>query len=80
MSCSNQIAKSLLTLCVFVYFDRCGDSPNTTERIDSFLDVASGDEFNGSGKVLGINQVLVNEYAPGQGISVSDHLNAINKL
>lgn len=49
------------------------------ERIDAFLDAAAeepeskGSETRGKGKerVLGINQVLVNEYQAGQGISVS---------
>ena len=45
-------------------------SPAIIERIDSFLDVASRQEYTGEGKVLGINQVLVNEYQAGQGISV----------
>ncbi|ORX34525.1 hypothetical protein BD324DRAFT_156655 [Kockovaella imperatae] len=43
--------------------------PDIIQRIDSFLDVASGHEYTGHGRVLGINQVLVNEYQPLQGIS-----------
>jgi len=39
-------------------------------RIDTFLDAAA-DTLGADGHALGINQVLVNEYKPGQGISVS---------
>jgi hypothetical protein len=49
-------------------------SPDIVERIDAFLDAAAEEGANkGKGKerVLGINQVLVNEYHRGQGISVS---------
>ncbi|CAK9785151.1 hypothetical protein CC85DRAFT_42873 [Cutaneotrichosporon oleaginosum] len=46
--------------------------PDIVERIDAFLDAAaeapSGDA-KGKDRVLGINQVLVNEYHSGQGIS-----------
>ncbi|OCF37488.1 hypothetical protein I316_00612 [Kwoniella heveanensis BCC8398] len=55
-------------------------SPNIIERIQSFISVASrpssssSSDTNGKGKEketmkLDINQVLVNEYQPGQGIS-----------
>lgn len=47
------------------------DSPDIIDRIDRFLDTAIGFEYDGKGIVLGVNQVLVNEYGPGQGISVS---------
>lgn len=40
-----------------------------SERIDSLLDDAAG--FSGGEHALGINQVLINEYEPGQGIAVS---------
>ncbi|WVR09718.1 hypothetical protein IAU60_006794 [Kwoniella sp. DSM 27419] len=46
--------------------------PNIVERIESFLQdsVKSTEDTKGKGKMaLGINQVLVNEYQPGQGIS-----------
>ncbi|BEJ10637.1 hypothetical protein CspHIS471_0100590 [Cutaneotrichosporon sp. HIS471] len=46
--------------------------PDIVERIDAFLDsAADADTDKGKSKerVLGINQVLVNEYHPGQGIS-----------
>jgi hypothetical protein len=49
-------------------------SPDIIERIESFLDIASGkteEQMRSTERSLGINQVLVNEYQPGQGISVS---------
>ena len=46
-------------------------SPDIISRIDNYLDTASDTDFKAEKPVLGINQVLVNEYAPGQGISVS---------
>lgn len=49
-------------------------SPDITARISSFLDLASGGTegaIKGKARMLDINQVLVNEYQPGQGISVS---------
>lgn len=48
-------------------------SPDIVERIDAFLDAAAEAADTGKGKerVLDINQVLVNEYQPGQGIAVS---------
>jgi len=47
-------------------------SPPIVERIQSFLDVSYGrsDDAEAERKGLNINQVLVNEYSPGQGISV----------
>ncbi|GFZ46694.1 hypothetical protein JCM24511_03914 [Saitozyma sp. JCM 24511] len=47
-------------------------SPDIIERIESFLDIASGkteEQMRSTERSLGINQVLVNEYQPGQGIS-----------
>jgi len=43
--------------------------PDIIERIESFLDIASG-KPESDGSTLGINQVLVNEYQADQGISV----------
>ncbi|KAL1405945.1 hypothetical protein Q8F55_007627 [Vanrija albida] len=40
--------------------------PDIAARVDRLLDAAAGVEGR---HVLGVNQVLVNEYAPGQGIS-----------
>jgi hypothetical protein len=48
-------------------------SPEITERIDSFLDIASDrsdGDVKGKGRMLVVNQVLINEYQAGQGISV----------
>ncbi len=56
-------------------------SPDITERIDSFLDIASSlpeGDVKGKGRVLDINQVLVNEYQAGQGISVCPHVGSSN--
>lgn len=63
----------------FYAADIADPSPDIVERIDAFLDAAAeettGEESRAKGKgkerVLGINQVLVNEYKSGQGISVS---------
>ena len=49
-------------------------SPDISERIESFLEQASSaHQANDKVKerMLDINQVLVNEYQAGQGISVS---------
>ncbi|TXT08690.1 hypothetical protein VHUM_02818 [Vanrija humicola] len=42
--------------------------PDIVTRIDTFLDVAAAVP-DGGAHALGVNQVLVNEYKPGQGIS-----------
>lgn len=46
-------------------------SPDLVKRIDNLIERSSDGDF----KALDINQVLVNEYSPGQGISVrhTDH-------
>jgi hypothetical protein len=70
----------LVSLCVRARVSRYHEgltrpiSPDIIERIESFLDIASGkteERMRSTERSLGINQVLVNEYQPGQGISVS---------
>jgi alkylated DNA repair protein alkB family protein 6 len=70
----------LVSLCVWARVSTYHDgltrliSPDIIERIESFLDIASGkteEQMRSTERSLGINQVLVNEYQPGQGISVS---------
>jgi alkylated DNA repair protein alkB family protein 6 len=75
-----QLPDFLVSLCVWASMSRYHEgltrslSPNIIERIESFLDIASGkteEQMRSTERSLGINQVLVNEYQPGQGISVS---------